>query len=107
MRTVTPRRTPRTEISVMMERKVRFGFRYRSARKKLNGRLKARNGCRKVGRSPNVKKSDTRPHRVCEIATPMRALNCLSCRPDRINREIACYEKRGILRGYSVDASAR
>ena len=44
------------EISVMMERKVRFGFRYRSARKKLNGRLKACNGCRKVGRSPNVKK---------------------------------------------------
>src|SRR6266853_6847476 len=35
--TVTPSITPRTEINVMIERNVRFGFRYRSARKRLNG----------------------------------------------------------------------
>ncbi len=35
--TVTPSVTPSTEIKVMMERKVRFGFKYRSARKKLKG----------------------------------------------------------------------
>ncbi len=35
--TVTPSITPRTEINVMMDRKVRFGFKYRSARKRLNG----------------------------------------------------------------------
>src|SRR6266404_1642915 len=35
--TVTPSITPRMEISVMIERNVRFGFRYRSARKRLNG----------------------------------------------------------------------
>jgi hypothetical protein len=34
---VTPSITPRTEINVMMERNVRFGFKYRSARKTLNG----------------------------------------------------------------------
>src|SRR6202035_1771493 len=35
--TVTPSITPRTEISVIIDRKVRFGFKYRSARKRLNG----------------------------------------------------------------------
>src|SRR3979409_2018775 len=44
MSTVTPSITPTIEISVMIETKVRFGFRYRSARKKLNGSFK-------VGRS--------------------------------------------------------
>src|ERR1700720_731437 len=37
IKTVTPSITPSTEIKVMIERKVRFGFKYRSARKKLNG----------------------------------------------------------------------
>ena len=40
MSTITPSITPTIEISVMMETKVRFGFRYRSARKKLNGSFK-------------------------------------------------------------------
>src|SRR4029453_18988699 len=35
--TVTPSITPTIEISVMIERNVRFGFKYRSARKRLNG----------------------------------------------------------------------
>src|SRR5436309_4661967 len=35
--TVTPSITPMTEISVMMERNVRFGFKYRSARNRLKG----------------------------------------------------------------------
>src|SRR4030095_6117009 len=35
--TVTPSITPMTEINVMMERNVRFGFRYRSARNRLKG----------------------------------------------------------------------
>src|SRR5437016_4098035 len=35
--TVTPSITPRIEISVMIERNVRFGFRYRNARNRLNG----------------------------------------------------------------------
>ncbi len=37
--TVTPSITPRTEINVMIDRNVRFGFKYRSARKTLNGRF--------------------------------------------------------------------
>jgi hypothetical protein len=32
--------TPTIEINVMIETKVRFGFKYRSARKKLNGSFK-------------------------------------------------------------------
>jgi hypothetical protein len=40
IRTVTPSITPTMEISVMMERKVRLGFRYRSARKRLKGSFK-------------------------------------------------------------------
>ena len=40
MSTVTPSMTPTIEINVMMETKVRFGLRYRSARKKLNGSFK-------------------------------------------------------------------
>src|SRR6266480_3584973 len=39
IKTVTPSITPRTEINVMIERNVRFGFKYRSARKRLNGRF--------------------------------------------------------------------
>ena len=39
MRTVTPSVTPRIEINVMIDRNVRFGFKYRSARKRLNGRF--------------------------------------------------------------------
>src|SRR5205814_191531 len=35
--TVTPSITPMTEINVMIERNVRFGFKYLSARKRLNG----------------------------------------------------------------------
>ena len=35
--TVTPSITPMTEINVMIERNVRFGFKYRSARKRLKG----------------------------------------------------------------------
>src|SRR5438552_18227196 len=35
--TVTPSITPRIEISVMIERNVRFGFKYRNARNRLNG----------------------------------------------------------------------
>src|SRR5437773_133189 len=41
IRTVTPSITPNTEISVMMERNVRFGFKYRSARKTLKGSFKS------------------------------------------------------------------
>src|SRR6266403_136941 len=37
--TVTPSITPSTEISVMIDRNVRFGFKYRSARKTLKGRF--------------------------------------------------------------------
>jgi transcription initiation factor TFIID subunit TAF12 len=40
MSTITPSMTPTIEMSVMIETKVRFGFRYRSARKKLNGSFK-------------------------------------------------------------------
>ena len=39
--TVTPSITPNTEINVMMERNVRFGFKYRSARKTLKGSFKS------------------------------------------------------------------
>src|SRR5437773_3160224 len=39
--TVTPSITPSTEINVMIERKVRFGFKYRSARKTLKGSFKS------------------------------------------------------------------
>src|SRR5207247_9912217 len=39
--TVTPSITPNTEINVMMERNVRFGFKYRSARKTLKGSVKS------------------------------------------------------------------
>ena len=35
--TVTPSITPTTEINVMIERNVRFGFKYRSAKKRLKG----------------------------------------------------------------------
>ena len=35
--TVTPSITPMTEINVMIDRNVRFGFKYRSARNRLNG----------------------------------------------------------------------
>src|SRR5262245_935852 len=35
--TVTPSMTPMTEINVMIERNVRFGFKYRRARKRLKG----------------------------------------------------------------------
>src|SRR5262249_14556285 len=41
IKTVIPNITPMIEISVMIEIKVRFGLRYRSARKKLNGSFKA------------------------------------------------------------------
>src|SRR4051812_23451629 len=41
IRTVTPNITPTIEIKVMIETKVRFGLRYRRARKKLNGSFKA------------------------------------------------------------------
>ena len=34
---MTPSITPRIEISVMIERNVRFGFKYRNARNRLNG----------------------------------------------------------------------
>src|SRR5947207_13795654 len=40
--TVTPSMTPTIEIKVMIETKVRFGFRYGSGRKKLNGSFKVR-----------------------------------------------------------------
>src|SRR2546427_3099315 len=39
IKTVTPSITPRTEINVMIDRNVRFGFKYRKARKRLNGRF--------------------------------------------------------------------
>jgi hypothetical protein len=39
MSTVTPSVTPRIEINVMIDRNVRFGFKYRNARKRLNGRF--------------------------------------------------------------------
>jgi hypothetical protein len=35
--TITPSITPMMEINVMIDRNVRFGFKYRSARKRLNG----------------------------------------------------------------------
>ena len=38
IKTLIPSTTPRIEIKVISERKVRFGFRYRSARKYVNGR---------------------------------------------------------------------
>src|SRR5207249_5799977 len=39
--TVTPSITPNTEINVMMERNVRFGLKYGSARKTLKGSFKS------------------------------------------------------------------
>jgi len=42
MSTATPRVTPSTEISVMIETKVRFGLRYRSAKNRLNFELNGR-----------------------------------------------------------------
>ena len=38
MRTATPSMTPRTEISVMIETKVRLGRKYRSASNNSNGK---------------------------------------------------------------------
>ncbi len=38
---MTPSITPITEINVMIDRNVRFGFKYRSARKRLNGSFKS------------------------------------------------------------------
>ena len=38
IRTLIPRTTPKIEIKVISERKVRFGFRYRNARKYVNGK---------------------------------------------------------------------
>jgi hypothetical protein len=46
MSTITPSMTPTIEMSVMMETNVRFGLRYRSARKKLNGSFKVNYGRR-------------------------------------------------------------
>src|SRR5215208_7507095 len=40
--TVTPSITPMTEINVIMERNVRFGFKYRSARNRLKGSFNSR-----------------------------------------------------------------
>ena len=42
--TATPSVTPSTEIRVMIDTKVRFGFRYRSARNRLNLGFKERTG---------------------------------------------------------------
>src|ERR1700741_722914 len=37
IRTLIPSTTPRIEIKVISDKKVRFGFRYRNARKQTNG----------------------------------------------------------------------
>src|SRR6267378_181837 len=55
--TVTPSITPSTEISVMIERNVRFGFKYRSARKRLNGRFNSLLAWRQNRRDSNVRAS--------------------------------------------------
>ena len=55
--TVTPSITPSTEISVMIERNVRFGFKYRSARKRLKGRFNSLLAWRQNRRDSNVRAS--------------------------------------------------